>query len=100
MTRGLAPTPVHHHMQVDIGVPPSKAANQGTKNGTKNGRMGAKKKSGVHQAGYAQTADIGYDIEGLYEAMYNPTVSSKDQTVAQQPGNVDMAENRLGTWWW
>jgi hypothetical protein len=95
VTRGLAPTPVHHHMQVDIGVP----ASNGTKNGAKNG-MGEKKKSGVHQAGYAQTADIGYDIEGLYEAMYNPTVSSKDQTVAQQPGNVDMAENRLGTWWW
>ena len=44
----------------------------------------------------SQMVDLGYDIETLYGAMHNPTVASKNQTVAQQPQNVDMAENRLG----
>ena len=87
VTRGLAPTPVHHHMQVDIGEHGSVK---------RSGGMGGKKNSGVAQAGLSQRVDIGYEIENLYGAMYNPTVSSKEQTNAQLPMNVDMAENRLG----
>ena len=74
-------------MQVDIGEHGSVK---------RSGGMGGKKNSGVAQAGLSQRVDIGYEIENLYGAMYNPTVSSKEQTNAQLPMNVDMAENRLG----
>ena len=82
VTRGLLPSPlVKNHTGIDM-----------VRGGGKKTTLQSK----VSQAGMSQMVDLGYDIETLYGAMHNPTVASKNQTVAQQPQNVDMAENRLG----
>jgi NAD(P)H-flavin reductase len=93
VTRGLAPSPLaqkSHHVGIDM-----VSGGSGSDSKTATGNSG-KRRSMVAQAGLAQTVDIGYDIEALYQTMYNPTVVSKKQTEAQQPQNIDMAENRLG----
>jgi hypothetical protein len=87
VTRGLLPSPlIQQHTGIDMvgGAKGSDADNHRAL------------KSKVSQAGMSQTVDLGYDIETLYGAMHNPTVASKNQTQAQEPQNIDMAENRLG----
>jgi NADPH oxidase len=89
-SRGLAANPRSHtnHMRVDVGP----ARNLSSGNSFVN-------RGGVAEAGLSQAVDIGYDIERLYESMYNPCVPSKNQTTAQLRENAEMADNRLGSIW-